>query len=67
MLLSACLQAGPPGPQATMFSVVEGGEWHSRALDATGTAWAWGHSGVGQVGNGTSQVHRLVPVPVQMP
>lgn len=50
-----------------MFSVVEGGEWHSRALDATGTAWAWGHSGVGQVGNGTSQVHRLVPVPVQMP
>ncbi|WP_244238502.1 RCC1 domain-containing protein [Corallococcus terminator] len=40
-----------------------GGQSHTLALKQDGTAWAWGHNGYGQLGDGT-QTHRLTPVRV---
>ena len=37
------------------------GEDHLLALTPTGTVWAWGHNGYGQLGDGTT-FHRLMPV-----
>jgi ABC-type multidrug transport system ATPase subunit/alpha-tubulin suppressor-like RCC1 family protein/CRP-like cAMP-binding protein len=43
---------------------VAGGEFHSLALAADGTVWAWGENDKGQLGDGTTTDS---PVPIQVP
>lgn len=35
------------------FVQLVGGQVHSAGIKSDGTAWAWGHNGLGQLGNGT--------------
>lgn len=42
---------------------IDAGDYHSVALEADGTLWAWGHNSFGEVGDGTT-THRSTPVRV---
>ena len=43
---------------------IDGGADHSLALKSNGTVWAWGYSGRGQLGDGTT-TNRTTPVQVR--
>ncbi|HUY67187.1 MAG TPA: hypothetical protein VMV06_10250 [Acidimicrobiales bacterium] len=53
----------PPGVTST---AVAAGQSHSVALTSTGTVYAWGRNGEGQLGN-NSTVNTTVPVQVDLP
>ena len=44
---------------------VSGGDWHSSALDSSGTIWKWGRNDTGQLGNGTADSSQH-PLPVKI-
>ncbi|MGI9021803.1 MAG: hypothetical protein ACR2HV_00950, partial [Acidimicrobiales bacterium] len=44
-------------PPVTGVTAVSGGAFHSLALKADGTVWAWGWNGYGQLGDGTTASH----------
>jgi len=46
----------------TNVVAVAAGGWHSLALRADGTVWAWGRNNYGQAGNGTTNAAQTVPV-----
>jgi alpha-tubulin suppressor-like RCC1 family protein len=43
---------------------VSAGNWHSVALKADGTVWAWGDNQSGQIGDGSAFLNRAAPVQV---
>ncbi|MGL3150672.1 hypothetical protein ACSS7Z_09955 [Microbacterium sp. A82] len=53
-------------PDGVTVTQVSAGNYHSVAVDADGTTYAWGHNGDGQLGDDTS-ADSNVPVQVQMP
>ncbi|XTZ13904.1 Ig-like domain repeat protein [Micromonospora echinospora] len=53
-------------PAGTRITAIAGGSAHSLALTSTGTMFAWGYNGLGQLGNGTNTDSRI-PVPVSLP
>ena len=46
------------------FTALVAGNHHTCGLATGGTAYCWGENGSGQLGDGTSVTHRLVPVAV---
>jgi alpha-tubulin suppressor-like RCC1 family protein len=53
----------PISPDVSNWSLVEAGEWHTIATQASGTLWAWGENGQGQLGLGNT-TDRSSPVQV---
>src|SRR5437867_1925701 len=53
----------PPG---VTFTAVSAGGYHSLAVAADGTGWAWGDNPYGELGD-NSTTNRVEPVTVQMP
>lgn len=49
----------------TTWSKISAGYWHSLALKADGTLWAWGGNHMGQLGDGTTSF-TANPTPVQI-
>lgn len=54
---------GPSAVASPGFSVLAAGAYHSLAIAADGTVWAWGDNFWGQLGDGTT-TERLTPVQV---
>ncbi|MBK9462312.1 MAG: hypothetical protein IPN94_23540 [Sphingobacteriales bacterium] len=48
---------------ATNWASVSGGEYHTLAVKADGTLWAWGNNGAGQLGTGNT-TDQTAPVQV---
>ena len=48
------------GRKGNNWTAISGGGWHSLALKADGSVWAWGNNGYGQLGDGTT-TNRLLP------
>lgn len=53
-------------PVGVSFSTVAAGSYHTLALTLSGAAYAWGHNGYGQVGDGGTAT-RYTPTAAQMP
>ncbi|CAH2212266.1 RCC1 domain-containing protein [Tepidibacter aestuarii] len=49
----------------TNVTTISAGWFHSLALKADGTVWAWGNNSKGQLGNGTSGTNEKIPVQVK--
>lgn len=50
--------------ELTGVVAVSAGQTHNLAIDATGAVWAWGTNSFGQIGDGSDQNARRVPVRV---
>jgi alpha-tubulin suppressor-like RCC1 family protein len=46
----------------TNWKSVAGGRYHTTAIKTDGTLWLWGRNGSGQLGDGSSVVHRSSPI-----
>jgi len=46
----------------TSWKLVAGGRYHTAAIKTDGTLWTWGHNSQGQLGDGSSLVHRSSPI-----
>lgn len=63
----------PPGPPPSQVSglshpvALAAGTFFSLALDGTGTVWAWGVDGYGELGQGATGSRSLTPVEVKGP
>ncbi len=53
----------------TGIVAIDGGSYHTVALDDSGNVWTWGSNSHGQLGDGTSGsgTHKLTPVPIKTP
>jgi alpha-tubulin suppressor-like RCC1 family protein len=63
LVLFICLL---PGAATGAQPAVDGGMYHTVALNGDGTVWAWGHNECGQLGDGTT-TDRSTPVQVKGP
>ncbi len=63
-LTPAPVKLSDGAPLAGVIAIAAGC-WHSVALKADGSAWAWGYNEDGQLGDGTT-ADRLTPVPVRL-
>ena len=54
-------------PTDLVLASLSGGRFHSLALDAAGSAWAWGSDAAGQLGDGAPNEAQGAPVAVVMP
>ena len=58
----------PTSPGQAFQTAWISAEWvHSLAVDRNGSAWAWGHNGEGELGDGTTTINRYTPTRVLPP
>ena len=54
-----------PASAANDWTAVAAGDFHTLAVKADGTLWAWGDNTSGQLGDGTGSSNRSVPVQIR--
>ncbi len=53
-------------PAGVKFTTMTAGQYHTCTLTPAGTAYCWGHNGLGQLGDGSTK-NAALPIPVHMP